>query len=139
MTRGRLLILTLALVASLIGVGRPSPASAQVFKPTGMAIPSFFFPAAERRARDACADNLPNCRASVRAQMEQEMAVSLVIPWVILGVGVLVVLFYLRKQERAKARARALARRHHDPGAFRRLDKDKTAQKNMDDDVDQLS
>jgi hypothetical protein len=140
MPRSRLLLFIVAL-AALLGVGAPGSASAQVFKPTGLTIPGFFFPAAERRARAACADELPTCRASVRAQMEQEMAISLVIPWIILGVGVLIVLVYLRKQERQKQKARDLARRHHDPGAFRKLDKEKTPQKTADedDDAEQLS
>ena len=141
MKRLRLLLQLCAVLTVFVGVGAPRPAEAQVFKPQGMPIPSFFFPAAERRAREACANNEPNCRASVRAQMEQEMAISLTFPWIILGAGVLVVLFYLRKQEKKRAAVRALARRNHDPGAFRKLDKDKTERKRAsdDDDADQLS
>jgi hypothetical protein len=139
MTRGRLLLLTLAFLAASLGVGAPSPATAQVIKPYGMPIPSFFFPAGEKRAREACADNLPSCRATVRAQMEFEMAISLIIPWIILGVGIVIALMYLRKQEQEKKKARDLARRHHDPGAFRKLDKEKSEQKNADDDDEELS
>jgi len=142
MKRFRLLLQLCAVLTVLAGVGAPRSAEAQVFKPQGMPIPSFFFPAAERRAREACANNESNCRASVRAQMEQEMAISLTIPWIILGIGVLVVLFYLRKQEKARAAKRALARRNHDPGAFRKLDKDKADKKRSngdDDDADRLT
>lgn len=136
MKRLRLLLQAFTVLAALSGVGFPQPAAAQVIKPYGMPIPSFFFPAGERRAREACADELPTCRATVRAQMEQEMAISLVIPWVILGVGVLIALFYLRKQEKEKAKAREMARRHHDPGAFRKLDSEKTSKTADPDDED---
>ena len=71
---------------------------------------SFIFPASERRAREACAQELPNCGAAVCAQMEYEMAISLTIPWIILGVGVIIVLMWLRSQEKKKAKARLLAR-----------------------------
>jgi len=108
------------------GLGMATPAQAQVIKPGGIPIPAFFFSGAERRAREACAQELPNCRASVRAQMEQEMAISLTFPWIILGVGILAALFYLRKQEKEKLRARTLARAHHDPGAFKKLDREKS-------------
>lgn len=137
MRRYRLLFLAFAMVIGFSGVAAPRPAAAQVIKPYGMPIPSFFFPAGERRAREACAEESPNCRASVRAQMEQEMAISLVIPWILLGAGVLLVLFYLRAEEKKKAKARELARRHHDPGAFRKLDRDKTEKKKTDDDDDE--
>ena len=93
-----------------------------------------FQKAGERRAREACAEESPNCRANVRAQMEQEMAISLILPWILLGAGVLIVLFYLRAEEKKKAKARELARRHHDPGAFRKLDREKTEKANTDDD-----
>ena len=132
------LILALAVMAFFAGPGA-SPAQAQVIKPYGMPIPSFFFSPGEERARDACAQNLPTCRASVRAEMEQEMAISLVIPWIILAVGVLIVLFYLRAQEKKKAQARAAARKHHDPGAFRKLDRERNAKSNSgDDDAEDL-
>jgi hypothetical protein len=142
MLRRRTYLLAIVLVTTFIGAGMPRAAMAQVIKPYGMPIPAFFFSGAERRAREACADELPTCRASVRAQMEQEMAISLVIPWIILGAGVLIALFYLRKAERQRAKARELARRHHDPAAFRKLDKEKSQQKSADaddDDRDQLS
>lgn len=141
MRRCRLFILIFAMFVALAGVGASAPAHAQVIKPYGMPIPSFFFSAGERRARDACADNRPECRASVRAQMEQEMAISLVIPWVILAIGILIVLFYLREQERKKAKAAGIARSHHDPGAFRKLDREPRTKGNNadDDDVEDLS
>ena len=73
--------------------------------------------------------------------MEQEMAISLTIPWILLAGGVLLALFHLRKQEKIKAKARAAARRQHDPGAFRKLDREPTPKTNAndDDEPDQLS
>jgi hypothetical protein len=68
--------------------------------------------------------------------MEQEMAISLVIPWVILGGGILFVLLYLRKQERAKQKARMAARANHNPDAFRKLHRDKDESKRAADDDD---
>lgn len=122
----RPLVLALALVAMFSATGA-APAHAQVIKPYGMPIPSFFFSRAERRAREACADELATCRASVRAEMEQEMAISLVLPWITLGIAVLCVLFWLRAQDKKKELARQAARKHHNPGAFRKLDREPKA------------
>ena len=130
----------LAAVFAVSGVpGAMSAETPAVIKPYGMAIPSFFFPAAEQRAREACAQNLPTCRSSVRAEMYQEMSISLAVPWVLLGVAILVLLFRMRSQEKKKEQARAAARRHHDPGAFRKLDREKTAKTTNDDDAEDLS
>jgi hypothetical protein len=142
MKRCRLLFFAFAVVLGLSGVGYAPPATAQVFKQQGLPIPSFFFSGAERRGREACADNLPNCRASVRARMNQEMEISLTIPYIILAVGLVIVLVWLRGQEKKKAKARALARSHHAPGAFRKLGqekKDKRAADDDDEEADQLS
>ena len=77
---------------------------------------------------------------TVRAQMEQEMAVSLMMPWIMLGAAVLGVLFWLRAQERKKQRMRDAARLHHDPGAFRKLDREAKPRNRADeDDSDDLS
>lgn len=95
--------------------------TAPVIKPMGMAIPSFFFSASEARQRDACANGLPECRPGVRAKMEEEMAYSMILPWVLLGGGIIAALFYLRAQEAKKKKQRLAARRHHDPGKFRKL------------------
>ena len=107
-------------VASFVGPLRAAE-TPPVIKPMGMAIPSFFFSASEARQRNACANNLPECRPSIRAQMEQEMAYSMILPWVLVGVGILAALFYLRAQERKKQKQRLAARRHHDPNKFRKL------------------
>ncbi len=135
MIRRCFLILSIAVLAVFPGVGAP-PAVAQVIEPYGMPIPSFFFSPAERRAREACAQELPECRASIRADMEQEMAISLMLPWIMLAVAVLGVLFWLRAEEKKKLRARALARQHHEPGAFRKLDRERSDRSKDDDDSD---
>jgi hypothetical protein len=140
MTWRRLLLLLIIAFAGFSGPGVPS-AQAQVFKPTGLTIPSFFFPQGERRAREECKANGPNCRAAVRAQLEHEMAISLTIPWIILAAGVLWALIALRKQEKKKQRQRAAARRHHDPASFRKLDRDENEKQKKtaaDDDDDGL-
>ena len=116
------LILFLALIAC--GYLGPSvvPARAQVMKPDGIALPWFRSPA-EQRARAACEQNLPECRASVRQQMADEKAASMITPWLILGVAILAVLFWLRAQEKKKEKKRAQAQRRHNPESFRKLDR----------------
>ena len=94
---------------------------APVIKPMGMAIPSFFFSTSEARQRDACANGLAECRPSVRAKMEEEMAYSMILPWVLAGGGILGALFYMRAQEQKKKKKRLAARRHTDAGKFRKL------------------
>jgi len=129
-----------AVMALAFFAGATAPAAqAQIIKPGGVPIPSFFFPAGERRAREACAQELPTCRAAVRAQMEYEMAISLTIPWIILAVGVISVLMWLRAQEKKKAQARLLARAHHNPGAFRKLDREAKEKSNDDEDAEDLN
>jgi hypothetical protein len=112
------LLLLLVLGAGVLA----SPARAQIVKPDGMTIPWFHSPA-ERRAREACEQNLPECRASVRQEIAKEKAASMVTPWLILGFAVLGVLLWLRGQERRRERKRAAAQRHHDPQAYRKLDR----------------
>ena len=116
-----------------------TPAQAQVFKPHGMTIPGLFFSTSEQRARQACIDDRPECRNSIRAEVEQEMAISLVAPWILLAVAILSVLFWLRGQEKKKDRARLAARRHHDPEKFRKLDRDKTERTATADDEDEMN
>jgi hypothetical protein len=116
--------LWLGMILAVVIIG-PAPVhaaeTAPVIKPMGMPIPSFFFSTSEARQRNACADELPECRPSVRAQMEQEMAYSMILPWVLAGGGILIGLFYLRKQEKKKLKLRKAAQRHHDPSKFRKL------------------
>ena len=118
------LFLILALVGCGYVAGSAAPARAQIMKPDGFTLPWFRSPA-ERRAREACEQNLPECRASVRRQIAEEKAASMVTPWLILGAGVLVALLWLRMQEKKKEKKRARAQRQHNPDAFRKLDRTK--------------
>jgi hypothetical protein len=117
----------------LAAMGAAAPAHAQIIKPQGLTLPGFLFTPAERRAREACIEERPECRATVRAEIEQEMAISLTLPWILLAACVLGVLFWLRGQEKKKAAVRAAARRNHDPGAFRKLDREKSDRKKNGD------
>jgi len=123
--------------AVLAGFWAPSPAYAQAKRDTaGMPIPSWLFPSSEARARRACIDKQPECRGTVRAQIEYEKSISLLFPWIALGIAIIGVLFYLRKQEQKKMQTRKVAQRHHDPAAFRKLDKDRKERKADDEDND---
>ena len=136
--RRYLFVVVFTLLAICSTAGAP-PANAQVIKPYGIPIPSFFFSGVARRAREACAEERPECRASVRADMEQEKAVSLMLPWLLLGLAILGSLFGLRAQDKKKERARAAARRHHEPGAFRKLDQEPKVRTNDPDEDDDMA
>ena len=115
-----------------MALAEPAAVQAQIMPTQGIDIP-WFHSSQDRVQRDACRRNLPECRASVRAQMEIEQAVTVILPWASLGIAILVGLFWLRGQEKKRERAKKLARLNHTPGAFRNLDKEKTA-KNDDGD-----
>jgi hypothetical protein len=100
----------------------PTAAVAQIMPDNGIDF-GFFRSAQEKRARAACEQNLPECRADVRRQMQTEKGYSLLTPWILLGLGILGVLLYARKREKAKEEQRKLARRKHVPGQFKGLDK----------------
>ncbi|MDX2223351.1 MAG: hypothetical protein SFV21_11405 [Rhodospirillaceae bacterium] len=112
----------MAAAACALGLGAAAtPALAQEIPQFGIPIP-WFRSRAEKLARAACENNLPECRADVRRQLEAEKQVSLVTPWILLCVAVLGVLLILRKREKDRARQREEARRKHVPGAFKTLD-----------------
>ena len=117
----RRLLQIAALMPLLLG-GIAAPASAQIMKRDGFTIPWFH---SDQRARDACFNNQPDCRPAVRAEIDQEKAISLLLPWAILGAIVLGVLFWLRKLEQDKIKKRKNAQRKHDPKAFKKLDQSK--------------
>ena len=105
-------------------------------KRDGFTIP-WFRSAADQRARDACLNNQPDCRPSVKADIDQEKAISLIVPCALLGFAVLGVLFWLRKLEQDKVKKRRDAQRKHDPKAFKKLDQtkeDRAAAAAKDDD-----
>jgi hypothetical protein len=69
--------------------------------------------------------------------MDFEKQVSLTFPWIMVVVMIAGVLMWLRVQERKKEKARLAARMHHNPGAFRKLDREKETRRNADDDEDE--
>ncbi|MGE3476867.1 MAG: hypothetical protein AB7H70_13785 [Rhodospirillaceae bacterium] len=129
MTRTRTI---LAVFAVLVGFATVAPARAQIMPSQGIDIP-WFTSKSEKVQRDACRRNLPECRASVRAQMAVEESITVILPWAGLGIAILGVLFWLRAQEKKRERKKQLARRHHTPGAFKKLDKDKQERRDGDD------
>jgi hypothetical protein len=127
-----------SLVTGMV-TGSALPASAQIMPDQGIPLP-FFRSRSEEIARRACRENLPECRASVRAQMELEQSITVIVPWAALGIAILGILFWLRAQEKKKEQKRRRARRHHDPSTFRNLDKtqadrDRERQALEDDDL----
>lgn len=132
MSRTRAIISVLVL---LLGVATLAPARAQVMPSQGIDIP-WFRSASERAQREACRRNLPECRSSVRAQMAIEESITVILPWAALGVAIVGVLFWLRAQEKKRERKKKLARMHHNPGAFKKLDKQKEAKVDDDEEAD---
>jgi hypothetical protein len=128
--RGRLAVrfsrvmLAVIIAPLLMAGGFAAPASAQVMKRDGFTIP-WFHSAAERRAREACENNQPDCRPSVRQQIADEKAASLITPWLILGAVILGTLFWLRRREQERLKKRRAAQRKHDPRAYKKLDQTK--------------
>jgi hypothetical protein len=108
-------------ISALVGTSIAGPALAQDMGQNGVAIPSFFFSGYERRQREACENKLPECRPAVRAQINFEKDISLFIPWVGLGLGVIALLAYMRKKEQQKEAKRKLAQAHHVPGSFKKM------------------
>ena len=122
--RFRALAPTLVLLSGLFSInpGSVAPVHAQVFDPVGVSLP-WFRSEAEKRDRQACEQNLPECKGSVRQEIAKERMASAITPWLLLGVAVLCVLVFLRVQERSRAKRRRRAQQRHDPQAFRELDK----------------
>lgn len=129
MTRTRTI---LAMFALLAGFAMVAPARAQVMPSQGIDLP-WFTSKSERAQRDACRRNLPECRSTVRAQMALEESITVIVPWAGLAIAILGVLFWLRAQEKKRERKKKLARMHHTPGAFKKLDKDKQDKRESDD------
>lgn len=117
-------LLQVMILAPVLLCGGAPEAGAQIMKRDGFTIDWFSSPA-ERRAREACANNQPDCRPSVRDQMDKEKAFSLLLPWALAGAIVLGVLFWMRKREQEKLKKRRAAQRKHDPKAYKKLDQSK--------------
>ena len=109
MTRTRSFITAFVLALSLVMIG-PAPVRAQEMRTPGIDF-GWFRSSTERAQREACRRNLPECRASVRAQMNIEQSITVIVPWAALGFAILGVLFWLRKA-RKTARARQETRTH---------------------------
>ena len=98
----------------------PTAAVAHIMPDNGIDF-GFFRSAQEKRVRAACEQDLPECRANVRHQMQTEKGYSFLTPWILLGLGILGVLLYARKREKSKQEQRKLAKRKHVPGQFKGL------------------
>jgi hypothetical protein len=110
-----------------------APALAQIMPEQGIPLP-WFRSRSEEIQRDACRRNLPECRATVRAQMDLEQSITVILPWAALGVAVLGVLFYLRAQEKKRERKKKLARMHHTPGSIKKRENERQARRDEDED-----
>lgn len=131
-------LLQVAVLTPALLCGIAPEAGAQIMKRDGFTLNWFASPA-ERRAREACANNQPDCRPAVRAQMDTEKAFSLLLPWALAGAIVLGVLFWMRKLEQEKLKKRREAKRKHDPKAYKKLDQtkeDRAAEKAAAEDND---
>ena len=129
-------LLQVVVLAPVLACGIAPEAGAQIMKRDGFTI-DFFRSPAERRAREACETNQPDCRPQVRAQIDQEKAFSLLLPWAIAGGIILGILLWLRKLEQQKLKKRREAQRKHDPKAYKKLDQtkeDRAAEAAKDDD-----
>ncbi len=122
----------------VLGFADAPGARAQVMPTQGIELP-WFRSASEQAQRDACRRNLPECRSSVRAQMQLEQSITVILPWAGLGVAILGVLFWLRGKEKKRERQKRLARINHTPGAFKKLDKAKEAKRDDDEEADRLA
>jgi len=90
----------------------PTPAHAQVMRDEGFLIP-WFHSRAEKLARQACQEELPQCRDSVRQQMAAEKAFTIFAPWVLLALFIWGAVIYVRRKEAQKEARRHEAERHH--------------------------
>jgi hypothetical protein len=128
----------LSTLVLLLGLAQLAPARAQVMPSQGIDIP-WFRSTSERAQREACRRNLPECRATVRAQMAVEQSITVILPWAGLGVAILGVLFWLRIQEKKRERQKQLARMHHAAGAYKKADKpQKTGSRDDDEEAERL-
>ena len=129
------------LFALAVFVGFAMPARAQDMGDNGFTLPDFLFSRAEQLARANCINDLPNCRSDVREQLDIERAVSLVLPWFLLALGLVYLLRYMRQKEQRKAMHRRMAQRKHAAGAFRKAEdeKEETARQKAAEDEDRFS
>ena len=131
-TRSFVTVFVLVLGFAMIG---PAPVRAQEMRTPGIDF-GWFGSSTERAQREACRRNLPECRASVRAQMNIEQSITVIVPWASLGLAVLGVLFWLRKREKKRAHAKKLARMMHTPASHKKAELQKEAKRKRDEEDD---
>lgn len=131
MTRTRSFITVFVLALSLVMIG-PAPVRAQEMRTPGIDF-GWFRSSTERAQREACRRNLPECRAAVRAQMNIERSITVIVPWASLGLAVLGVLFWLRKREKKREQAKKLARMMHTPASHKKAEQQREAKRKRDD------
>lgn len=127
----------LSVLALLLGFAALPPVQAQEMRTPGIDF-SWFRSSQEQAQRDACRRNLPECRATVRAKMNFEQSITVIVPWAGLGIAILGVLLWLRGKEKKRERQKRLARMNHTPGAQRKLDKAKE-EKADEEETDRLA
>jgi hypothetical protein len=88
-----------------------TPARAQIMHDDGITLP-WFHSRADRMARQACEDELPECRDSVRRELVTEKLITTIAPWVLLLLVIIGAIRYVRYQERKRDAQRHDAARH---------------------------
>ncbi len=104
-----------AVVLSLGGLGvalSPTPAAAQKMSEDGIQLP-WFHSRAEKLARQACEDGLPECRDSVRQRIATEKAITITAPWVGLCLVLLGAARFSRMREQKRRKKQEELARHH--------------------------
>lgn len=139
MTRTRSLV-SVFFVLLGFAMAAPAPVSAQEMRTPGIDF-SWGRSPTERAQRDACRRNLPDCRATVRAQMMIEQSITVIVPWALVGFAVLGVLLWLRKREKKREHAKKMARMMHTPASHKKAEAQKEAKRKRDeeDEADRLA
>ena len=104
-----------------IGVLGAGPAMAQVMHDDGIALP-WFHSRTTQMARDACENDLPECRDSVRRELATEKAITRTVPWVLICLAIWGAVRYARAREKVRERQREEAARHHVRASVRTKD-----------------
>jgi hypothetical protein len=101
----------------------PVPARAQIMHEDGVPIP-WFHSRSEKLARQACMQNLPECRDSVRQKLATELMITNLAPWVMICLIVLGAVMYVRIRDAKREARRQAAQRHHAQTAASRPPRD---------------
>jgi hypothetical protein len=106
------------------GALAPTPAAAQKMSEDGMQLP-WFHSRAEKLARQACENDLPECRDSIRKKIATEKMITRTAPWVLLCLFLLGMSRYSRMRENRRRKKQEEIARHHVRSSVREA-KDKT-------------